>query len=423
MSRRFDQKDEKIIERLQQMPKVTDERSKKEIYIAVEEGLQRSIPVHEATSWKIPVMTTVAVLLLLLLFSPNIPSLWQNSALPEEEQESFHPSSEEVVFDDEDNSSEEDISSSSREDNALSDAEADDEDVDHVFTEATEQSTQSENVVNYISSLTEEDIESGDTYVTIPLLVKEEGHSFIIPITFKSRSDKSRIKLYEQYNKEYTGEEFGFHGSPLAHITWEERDGYVVASFEKDVSRLEKEESDAIVHGIEESLRFIDELEVQFTFNGEDGVQLAHYGRLENYPVSHNNRGYYLYSTDQHTFLVSGKGANLSVTNEDGEMYSLEETLERMKRGNEEIKIEAAIPEGVKIDSVQERGNTAYITFAEGTELPNAEHTRVMVEAMLFAAKDFGYEQIVFEGENIENLEEYALNEPLHVPVAPNKVD
>ena len=104
-------------------------------------------------------------------------------------------------------------------------------------------------------------------------------------------------------------------------------------------------------------------------------------------------------------------------------MYSLEETLERMKKGKEEIKIKAAIPEGVVIDHVQDRGDTVHITFDEGTEWPNEEQIEVMVDAMLFAAKDFGYEQVIFEGENIENLEEYGFNDPVRVPVAPNKVD
>lgn len=429
MSHPFDQKDEKIIQQLKQMPRVTDERSKNEIYHAVEEGLYRNRHVHRPTPWKVPVMTAVAVILLFLLFTPSFTTLWQNSALPEGEKESTERAQQEKLSYDEERELEEEISLS-QDENEPSEVEEQEPESGQEMeqtppdTEEPTVPTTDVETIQYTSSLTEEELQTGETFVTIPLLVKEEGTSFIIPLTFKTRSDKNRIKLYEQYNKEYSGEELGFDGSPLQHITWEEKDGNVVATFEKDVSSIEKEESEAIVHGIEESLRFIrEQLEVQFTYNGEVGVQLGNFGRLENYPITHDNRGYYVYSTDSYTFLVSGKGANISMTNHDGEMYSLEETLERMKKGKEEIKIKAAIPEGVVIDHVQDRGDTVHITFDEGTEWPNEEQIEVMVDAMLFAAKDFGYEQVIFEGENIENLEEYGFKDPVRVPVAPNKVD
>ncbi|SDI21604.1 hypothetical protein [Alteribacillus bidgolensis] len=432
--------DELVKQNLQQLPQICDNRTKEEVYQNIVKKTGKYGNKRWPTKWVIPTLSTAAALLLLLVLLPNMLSSPKQYTADEdsasiENRQAGENSTENITEQEETDNSLENPERSKQEENDITISEQDEESADETADKTAEETqTHEEPAVdaededpiydNYVTALTEDDIEQGEKAVTIPL--QDVETSVIVPLTFVISESQEPLEAFEELTEEFTGEDVGLDPSALQHIDWTfagEEGSPLEAEFEEDLSEASSNESEMIVRSLEESMRYLGEKEVILEQNGEEGVELGNYGVLNRYRIDQENRGYYVYTTNENrSFLVSGSGANISSTNENGELLTFHETLEHMKSTGENSSVNASIPEDMVIKEVQEEQDLARVVFSKDSHLSENNNGRLMVEAVLFAAADFGFERVSFEGENLGEAEGYKLHAPIDVPVAPNQI-
>lgn len=427
--------DEQVEQKLQQLPQVRDSRTREEIYQNIVKKTKKYGNKRRPAKWVIPTLSTAAVLLLLLVLLPNMMSSPEQFTADEdsvsiEKRQSGENSTENITEQEEEegaDNSQEKPARSEQEESDITISEQDEESAEETqIHEEPAVDVEEEDPVydNYVTALTEDDIEQGEKAVTIPL--QDVETSVIVPLTFVISESQELLDAFEELTEEYTGEDVGLDPSALQHIDWTsaQKEEYPLeVEFEEDLSEASSSESEMIVRSLEESMRYLGETEVTLKHNGEEGIELGNYGVLDRYEIDEKNRGYYVYTTNENrSFLVSGIAANISSTNENGELLTLHETLENMKSAGGNSNVEASIPEDMIIEEVQEEQDLVRVVFSNESHIPENSNGRLMVEAVLFAAADFGFERVSFEGENLGEAEGYSLNAPIDVPVAPNQI-
>ncbi|MFC4404320.1 hypothetical protein [Gracilibacillus xinjiangensis] len=98
---------------------------------------------------------------------------------------------------------------------------------------------------------------------------------------------------------------------------------------------------------------------------------------------------------------------------------SFGEAIEEMKNDEEPFRVSAPIPKNASIE-VNAQGDMVNVTVTS-TLLGNNQGTLTMIEAILLAAKSFGYNQVKFDIE-VDNVGKYDLTKPLDVPDIINPV-
>ncbi|MFB4165167.1 hypothetical protein ACE1TI_15425 [Alteribacillus sp. JSM 102045] len=428
--------DERLKQKLQQLPQVHDSRSKDEIYQNVMKHKEKTPRKPQAGKWVFPTLSAAAAVLLLLVLLPNMSSTLEQfssneESVPQEQQQAGESSAEDTQETEENESNNNESDSSEvieREENDVKISEEEEEPAEETETNEeppVEVGEKTPVYENYVTALTKDDIEQGEKAVTIPLQDLET--SVIVPITFLIKESQESLEAFEELTEVYTGEDVGLDPSALQDIDWksgEEEETPLEAEFEEEMPEASSSESEMIVKSLEESMRYLGENEVVLEHNGAEGVELGNYGVLDHYTIEQENRGYYVYTTNEDmSFLVSGNAANISTKNEDGELFTFFETLEQMKTAGENSSVEASIPQDMTIEDVKEENDLARVVFSGDSHIPENENGRLMIEAVLFAAADFGFERVSFEGENLGEAEGYSLNDPIDVPVAPNQIE
>ncbi|WP_158738585.1 hypothetical protein [Alteribacillus sp. YIM 98480] len=433
MTKRYSRSsDEQIKQKLQQLPQIRDNRTKEEVYQNIVKKTDNRANKRRPRKWVIPTLTTAAAFLLLLVLLPNMISTPKQFTADEdsnsiEKRQAGENSTENITEQEEDaDNNVEKPARSEQEESDITISEQEEESVEETqIHEEPAVDVEDEDPIydNYVTALTENDIEQGEKAVTIPL--QDVETSVIVPLTFVISENQEALEAFEELTEEYTGEDVGLDPSALQHIDWdyaEEEESPLEVEFEEDLSEASSNESEMIVRSLEESMRYLGETEVILEQNGTEGIELGNYGVLDRYKIDQENRGYYVYTNENRSFLVSGSGANISSTNENGELLTFHETLEHMKSTGENSSVDASIPENMTIEGVHEEQDLARVIFSKDSHLSENNNGRLMVEAVLFAAADFGFERVSFEGENLGEAQGYKLNAPIDVPVAPNQI-
>ncbi|MFD2705934.1 GerMN domain-containing protein [Salibacterium lacus] len=417
--------EERIKQSLEQLPQVKDKRPKEDIYQNI---VQRSRTSKQKTSgkWVMPAFSAAAALILLLVLIPNMLTLnnqsgssTDNSSSPEEREET--------------NIQEE--PPGSQDDPRAADSSSDNESGrEEEMTKSNEQPQQSEvekepsvntgetNLTydQYTGALTEEQMDESQTAATIA--VPDPEAKLVVPVTFTASAD-NKATLMDEKNETWNPAQVGLAASSFEGVDW--IDGGDNSLLEADFTEAEtpdsSTQSEMIVKGLDEILRYTDETQVLLTDDGQAGVDLGNYGIVENYRQKENNRGYYMYTSETNDqFLVSQQGTGMTNSHENGELFTLKETLEQMKTVPENSPVGPSIPKEASIESAGGESGTAEVVFSEESSIGESANLRWMIESILFTAADFGYEQVRFEGITPENSGGYPVEEPVSIPEAPN---
>ncbi|RSL29639.1 hypothetical protein D7Z54_30090 [Salibacterium salarium] len=431
MSKYNDSSEERIEQMMKKMPHVRDDRSKEEIYqnILKQSQIRQANPKRK--KWVVPAFSAVAAFLLLLVLIPNLMN-FSSQTSPDASNESSSGESSADIGTMEENSVEKQEEKSS--DSSSSETAEREEITENQPTQDTQEEEIAEepsvklgeesfSYENYVTSLSQEDVGDEQSTVTVPL--QDEETSIIVPVSFVVSSGGDSVETFEQMNEQFNGEDIGLDPSPLRNIDWSKasEDSSLQADFRGEDPLVGSSESNTVVRSLEESLRFLEETEVTLLEEDEQGVDLGNYGVLESYTANQDNRGYYVYTSDADmTFLVSQNAANIGNTNQGGDLLAFGETLEQMQMPHDNSDAKPSIPESVSINEVQENGDVARVVFSQDSEFPGRENTELMIDAILFTASDFGFERVLFEGEALEGIEGYNVEEPIDVPIAPNQV-
>ncbi|MFB5663954.1 hypothetical protein [Alteribacillus sp. HJP-4] len=438
--------EEEVQRRVKDLPEVRDQRPKDEIYYNIMEKRQSQKATGSSLKrWAVPVLSAAALLLMIILVPAFFPSSNQSSSPEENNQDNNNesrsenesnsedieeepPGEDETMHTQESESEEDETVEPEEKEEETEDSSSEDEESQE--QEAEEETVQEPEVTvggndmpeydNYTAAL-QEDIESdGMRPVTIPL--QDGTSSVIVPVTIlASESDESLLESFDQLNDEFSPEGTGLEESALQNIEWTKEEEEVPSADFEEENTEGSAESDLIVRSLEEIARYLDEDEVKLSYNGEPGLDLANFGNVESLDITTENRGYYVYTTEEDVnFLVTGNGASLPTTREDGQLLTIEETFEQMQNHEEQNGVAASIPSDMNIVDVEEEEETATIVFEEGTTFPEDDNGTLVTEAILFAASDFGFESINFEGTESTEAGEYNLEETISVPAGPN---
>lgn len=405
---------ERIEHSLKQMPRVKDKRSKNEIYHNIQDRLDSKKRHRTHRRWPVPVFTSAAVLLLAILIVPGIWWTSNQTASPSQEEnaedENEAGDSESAEQHESENTAENDTDS--REDEDPEPAESGTEDAPPKIQEDTEES--GEMPGGYVAALTKEEGSGGVNAVTIPF--ESARGAVIVPLTFVAEADLKELLSF--ITEEVDGNEFGLGPAMTEKVSWENAEnGSLEAAVSSETTALE---SGQIERGVEELARYLGEKDIEVSNIPDEGS-----GSEEEINVRDidENRGYYLYDVNDASYLVTGEGAGVSTTNENGSLLSLEETLAKMNEGPEISEVRAPIPGSLTVGNVEGEGESVTITLSGSLEDASGEVQQAMIDAVGLAAADFGYETIKFISENSDTLGEVPLNQRWEVPAAPNTIE
>ncbi|MDZ5784263.1 hypothetical protein [Marinococcus luteus] len=406
---------ERIEHSLKQMPRVQDKRSKNEIYHNIQDQLDSKKRHRTHRRWPAPVFTSAAVLLLAILIVPGIWWTSNQTASPSQEEnaedENEAGDSESVEQQETENTAENETDNAVPEESEPAESGTEEENPP-IIQEDTKESGETPD--RYVSALTKEEGSGSVNAVTIPF--ESVQGSVIVPLTFVAETGLKELLNF--ITEEVDGNEFGLGPAMTEKISWENAEnGSIEAAVSSEITAAE---SGRVERGIEELVRYL----------GEKGIEVSNIpdessGNEEEIDVQdiEENRGYYLYDVDDASYLVTGEGAGISTTNENGTLLSLEETLVKMNEEPETAEVRAPIPGSLTVGNVEDEGESVTISLAGSLEDTSMEVQQAMIDAVGLAAADFGYESIKFTSENSDSLGEVPLNQRWEVPAAPNTIE
>lgn len=414
--------DEDQLEKLlRQMPKVKDERDPSKIYREVQVGLDK-----RQRQWKL--MPAFALAAAVLIFAIITPLFFQNMS-------SQNSSMDESAI----NGTRSGYMESSNADTASNDAV--DADENQTFTKEfnpTEDGESNEllpmNVMNQ-SFVVENGLEEANYVVTIGVSALSENamsdigaFTFPISLVVSKNEEDTHFSALERIRYELDYEELGLEepflndgailsmgtyagGTPMTII--EVGDLYVSYSSLKQFT-LEDQ--------IKETLRWTPYTYHEYTSDGNNkGVVIGN--DVKNEPISLTvfaKRAYFKYQATEETpmFLVPSQATFETIT----------EALTTMTTRPDqysENKIDPSIPETIQIENVQTGGegsSTVRIVLSPSSVLTNTDETIFALQAMLMTAKEFGFQQVIFETDQNGMIGNIQLNEPIDVPYSPNPI-
>ncbi|WNF36952.1 hypothetical protein RJD24_00205 [Bacillaceae bacterium IKA-2] len=388
---------QKIIEdQLKKMPKVEDKQDKDVLYARIQEKLQEDqmkSKLQKRKNWFLPSVAIAAVFFLLMLIVPPFLNNEENFTLEDSDGEagimmevSEYPS---------------------------------DEKADTARTESVADQWGTDNSIdnNYLSATQPfEEGQLGENLLTISVPASYATGEIVVPVSFQGQGT-SKLDNFIEVKNNFNGEHWGIGVFPAIQINsiTEEGSTVVIDVPARSLERLSSSEDSLYKLALKETFASLGYNAIRFTSDGEPGVNWGQTGLFYQLDILDINRGYYLFeSNTKHQFLVRGRTVEAPRSTE-GET-SFPETLELMKSGNIEKGYQASIPEEVVITNIDQTEDTATITFAEGVIVENKLEYLIMLEAIMFTAKDFGMQFIQFEGVEIEQIGPYISDDVIRIP-------
>lgn len=386
--------DEKSIEnQLRQLPKIEDKQSKEALFERIQERLQED-QIKERSkkkNWFVPTIAAAAVLFLMLLIIPSF--LNERNVTIEDPNAEF-----------------------------MMERIAEDATSDEAGMMNTEMAPGIKSVndlyPNYISAVQPFEKEYyHEQLVEISVPVNGPTGEFVISVTVMA-DGANEIERFLTAKDNFSGEAWGIGQFPNIPINeaFEGKAGVLVIDIPSgSLESLSTAEN--FVYNLALKETFWPQFrEIEFSSDGEPGVFWGQTGQVTTINLDEPNRGYYLYeSYTGHLFLVRGKAINAPGNNQT-ESVSFEETLLLMKQGDTNIGYNASIPEEIVITDVSGEKDVATITFANGTFLEDTPLNLAMLEAILFAARDFGFLFVQFEGVEPTHVGSYFLGDLIEIP-------
>ncbi|MGE8077926.1 hypothetical protein [Peribacillus loiseleuriae] len=154
---------------------------------------------------------------------------------------------------------------------------------------------------------------------------------------------------------------------------------------------------------------------ITYSTEGMPGAEFSHRGYLTEDNIPHfEKKAYVAYQFDKKSpqFLVP---TNMSYER-------IEEALEVTKTMQTGDGISSSVPKEFIWKQVFDEGEQLTVVLAEEAILQNSKSDMLALEAILLTAKDFGFETVEIQNSTIEHVGSFDLNEPIQVPLAPNRI-
>ncbi|WP_017755623.1 GerMN domain-containing protein [Calidifontibacillus oryziterrae] len=387
----------KLEQLLQSMPKVRDHQTPEQLFASISSSLEEKIAEDRPTyknrkkqkpSWIVPAFASVAALLLLALVVPSF--LQQNSTMENSQVKLM----------------EEPIAK----DKAPIENEA-----GQLGAEMRLFSIAPESESRVLSVIPEQE-------EVITVAVPDENIMFVVPLSFTVPKGE-KLAQVETINELLNEQEWGLSQYILEDVSLSEGqttngDKKIILDVPADHSFGKGSAMEVIfIATVKETFRQLGYDVVEFTTAGKPGITLGNYGDLNelNLTNEETENVYYLYQPNEQIqpFLVPFPREN-----------DFTKALAAMKSTTDlEIReVTPSIPEEVQFSNViiENESGKVTIAFEDGTPLMNESKYKIMIEAILMTAKEFGFDAVQFENAAVDIIGPYELSKPIHVPIAVN---
>ncbi|WP_020610683.1 GerMN domain-containing protein [Salsuginibacillus kocurii] len=407
---------EELETRLQNLPRIEDQRSKEEVYHQIEQRMAKepkrfSANKKQRPTWLVPLFTTTAAALLLLVIVPGL--LFdggENQQSADYDTESMPPGEEEgdeaedmPVEEDAVEEEESEEEEAPEEDEAVTDDaetfEAVEEDMeDNEAEEAVEEDEEAETSVipeepaDHLAAYSAVE-EEGEP---ITLMLTEPNAQFVVPITYTLANEESTWEALGALNAQMSGEEYGLSSSPLANVEFIEENGEAILRFDEQPVEMSSTETTLFVAAVEESLRYAHYDRVQLETSAGEPVELGALGLTEELESSPEQATYTAYETpDGFWYLLNEQ--TLAEGKSAPESFS--DALQAMSEPKEEESLQNPLPSEVTYESEDIEENAVRVTIEEEFEELGENREQVMRDAILLTASSFGYQTVEFSGQ------------------------
>ncbi|CAH0345586.1 hypothetical protein [Bacillus sp. CECT 9360] len=390
--------DKDIEELLQKLPDVKDKRSSQEIY----QNIELRINKKRRSNW-VPLFATVAALFVLTVLASSFMLNSENSTSEMSLDKNATESDKAKSSPDNDNSSTQDhgiaVSENANEKQAEGEGNS---------TEKTEAVTLSAGAV-LASDLQNQSV--------ITIGVPDTQVNYVIPVSYVTEGggNETAVELTKTMSlleEDSLGLADYF---PLdANITAENQQTINVDLPENSSFLLEDE---IFFKVIQETFKYQEVDRVTFSTNGEKGAEFSNMGFHEEVKINReNNRAYFIYQLN---------GSREMLVPSNTEFTTIKEALAEMKNisGEKDSSILPSIPQDLELKSIEEQAKKLIVKLSGDTKIEDNEAYLNALEAILFTAKDFGFDSVKFENATIDAIGPYNLQNDLAVPIAPNRMN
>ncbi|WP_456274187.1 hypothetical protein [Bacillus sp. AK031] len=383
---------------LREMPSIKDNRSREEIYKAI--GNKKVV--KKQRTWAYPALAGLAALMIIVMITPSLfeslnNSNYEDSASDMAAQEAADAGSAESEIAALPENTEERAESGA---SSLDAAENRDGSI-MMTMEAPER-----------LNLYEEDLQQYD--VLTYGMVTPDAESVPVSVLVDKKVEADWLERFNEVSKQIPEQEWGFAdyyplSSSLALVNNEL--SYTVS--QQDLTRMSSAEEQLFTESLLTALEATDYTMVHLR-NEDGGIPMfPHMGEIAELSQAENrNRGYFTYPLENGaTYLVPGEN----------EYDSIREAVSAMKQSPNGI-MQSVIPESIQ-PMVTVENNQLTISFEEILKLGDSagDENLLLIEGLLLTAKDFGFEQVMFENIDTPAWKEFDFSKPVSVPVSPNK--
>ncbi|AMM93720.1 GerMN domain-containing protein [Peribacillus simplex] len=399
-------KESEIEDMLRELPKLKDDRTKAEVFAGIHDKKRKK-------HW-MPLIAGVTSLFLLVAFASSL-IIGKKGTTSQEETGSngkFSISENKEMTEHERQGIKEDTSEDKQDNQEFLGKRVEIESNDEV---SEIEPLKGEKEKTFVHAIYQDDLKNA-SFITMG--IPDDQMNFIVPISIKLKHNDESNTLNRLVNQmsDIDEEQYGlFDYFPLDIKISQGKDMNTANIDFRKNSRLLDDDT-LFLHSMEETLSYNNIEKMTFSTGGKQGAMFAHAGFLKEADIPHQKkRTYLLYQRDESSprFLVP---SNL-------DYQDFEEALQAGK-GKPDIEgISPAIPDDLNWESIRSKGDLVIINLSDQAAIENSKESLQALEAILFIAKDFGFEKVKFENAPIEEVGQLNLTEDIVVPKAPNQVN
>ncbi|MDV7764360.1 hypothetical protein [Peribacillus sp. CSMR9] len=399
-------KESEIEDMLRELPKLKDDRTKAEVFAGIHDKKRKK-------HW-MPLIAGVTSLFLLVAFASSL-IIGKKGTTSQEETGSngkFSISENKEMTEHERQGIKKDTSEDKQDNQEFLGKRVEIESNDEV---SEIEPLKGEKEKTFVHAIYQDDLKNA-SFITMG--IPDDQMNFIVPISIKLKHNDESNTLNRLVNQmsDIDEEQYGlFDYFPLDIKISQGKDMNTANIDFRKNSRLLDDDT-LFLHSMEETLSYNNIEKMTFSTGGKQGAMFAHAGFLKEADIPHQKkRTYLLYQRDESSprFLVP---SNL-------DYQDFEEALQAGK-GKQDIEgISPAIPDDLNWESIRSKGDLVIINLSDQAAIENSKESLQALEAILFIAKDFGFEKVKFENAPIEEVGQLNLTEDIVVPKAPNQVN
>ncbi|WP_062104776.1 GerMN domain-containing protein [Bacillus niameyensis] len=380
-----EQNDEKIIQLLNQLPKVTDQRPKEEIYRNIKKQMSKTKPKRTIF---IPAISTFAGLLVVLLLFPVI---FQKSPTDLLMKKEIKESAE---------SHDANISLYSAKERAKTDMENEEEKMN---------AAQNFDVADLKTAAYEED---GFKVYTYGVLTADYAEAIPVSV-IDPVSNEDWLTRMKDVSKTLDDPRYGLQNMDPFINSIRIDDPATARIIIDSSNRYLLDNGNVLKKLVQYTFKNTNIKTVHFTDEDGNKVEDGHYGEIPDEAISETSQKAY--------FLYKGDAEISYIVPDNSDVNTLQDAIEKMDEAQSDYLL-PLIPENVQLEVQTGESKVATIRFKNSFELleGDQEENMRMIEGLLLTAKEFGFEFVQFENLSQEEWQGFNFSQPIKVPIAPN---